>query len=382
MKIVIAPDSFKESLSAYEVCESIERGIRKVFPNAIIEKIPMADGGEGTVQSLVDATGGEIIETDVTGPIGEKVRAFYGMLGNGKTAVIEMAASSGLHLVPFSKRNPMKTTTKGLGELITNALDKGATHLIIGLGGSATNDGGAGMIQALGGRLLDSNGNEIPPGGGALSKLVSIDLTYLDKRLENVAIDVACDVDNPLTGPNGASAVYGPQKGASPEMVKQLEKNLTHFANVYENLFKRAVRNVPGSGAAGGLGACFMAFFSAKLMRGVEIVLNTVQFEEYVKNADLVITGEGKIDSQTIFGKTPVGVAKIAKKYGIPVIALCGTVSEESNAVYEHGIDAVFSINPRIVPLTKALENTAEYLEETAKNIAAALKIGGNVLNS
>lgn len=312
----------------------------------------------------------------MTGPLGEKVRAYYGLLGNGKTAVIEVAASSGLHLVPFSKRNPMKTTTKGFGELFVDALDKGVTHFIIGLGGSATNDGGAGMIQALGGRLLDSDGNDIHLGGEGLSKLATIDLSHLDKRLEHVTMVVACDVDNPLTGPYGASSVYGPQKGANFEMVKQLDENLTHFANVYEALLQKSVRNVPGAGAAGGLGACLLAFFSAKLMKGVEMVLDTVHFEEHVKNADLVITGEGKIDGQTIYGKTPIGVAKVAKKYGIPVIALCGAVSEDSKVVYDHGIDAVFSIVPRLVPLNEALENAAHYLEETAHNLATTLKIG------
>ncbi|MBY0098385.1 glycerate kinase [Mesobacillus maritimus] len=375
MKIVIAPDSFKESLSAYEACQAIERGFREIIPNAVYEKIPMADGGEGTVQSLVNATGGTILETYVTGPLGEQVLAFYGLLGDGKTAVIEMAASSGLHLVPMDQRNPLLTTTRGLGELISAALDQGATSLIIGLGGSATNDGGAGMIQALGARLLDMEGKEIPPGGGGLSHLVTIDLSTFDPRVRDVVIQVACDVDNPLTGPTGASAIYGPQKGATPELVEQLDKNLNHFANVYEKQLKKYVRNYPGAGAAGGLGAGLMAFLSAELKSGVEIVLETLRFEDQMKDADLVITGEGKIDSQTIFGKTPIGVAKTAKKFGIPVIALCGSYTEDSKIVHNHGIDALFTIVPGTVTLTDAIKNAAQYMEQTARNIAAAIPI-------
>jgi len=326
MKIVIAPDSFKESLSAFQAARAIEKGFRDVFPEAEYVLIPMADGGEGTVQSLVDATGGTVIEKRVTGPLGEPVDAFFGLLGDGKTAVIEMAAASGLHLVPNEKRNPLLTTTRGTGELIRAALDKGVEHLIIGVGGSATNDGGAGMIQALGGRLLDQKRQEIAPGGGHLSELAEIDLSSLDSRLKKVKIDVACDVDNPLTGPNGASAVFGPQKGATPEMVRQLDENLSRFADVVEQTLEKPIRHVPGAGAAGGLGAGLLAFLDAELKRGVEIVLEAVQFQERVKDASLVITGEGRIDGQTISGKTPIGVAKAAKQYGIPVIGIAGFV--------------------------------------------------------
>ncbi|OQO98557.1 glycerate kinase [Geobacillus sp. 44C] len=379
MKVIIAPDSFKESLSALEVANAIEKGFRDIFPEAEYVKIPMADGGEGTVQSLVDATGGRIVKTEVTGPLGDRVQAFFGMLGDGKTAVIEMAAASGLHLVPSEKRNPLVTTTRGTGELILAALDEGAEHIIIGIGGSATNDGGAGMIQALGGRLLDRHGKEIGPGGGSLSELADIDLSGLDQRLKCVKIEVACDVDNPLTGPKGASAIFGPQKGATPEMVATLDNNLKHYADVIERVLGKQVKDIPGAGAAGGLGAGLLAFLEAKLKRGVEIVLETVNFHERIQGASLVITGEGRIDGQTIFGKTPIGVAKAAKRYNIPVIAIAGSVSDDSDVVRSHGIDALYSIVPGIIPLEKALANARYYVTQTARNIAAVYKIGRNM---
>jgi glycerate 2-kinase len=376
MKVIIAPDSFKESLSALEVANAIEKGFRDIFPEAEYVKIPMADGGEGTVQSLVDATGGRIVKTEVTGPLGDRVKAFFGVLGDGKTAVIEMAAASGLHLVPSEKRNPLVTTTRGTGELILSALNEGAEHIIIGIGGSATNDGGAGMIQALGGRLLDRHGQEIGLGGGSLSELADIDLSGLDVRLKHVKIEVACDVDNPLTGPKGASAVFGPQKGATPEMVATLDKNLQHYADVIGRVLGKQVKDIPGAGAAGGLGAGLLAFLEAELKRGVEIVLETVKFHERIQDASLVITGEGRIDGQTIFGKTPIGVAKAAKRYNIPVIAIAGSLSDDSNVVLSHGIDALYSIVPGIIPLEKAMANAEYYIAKTARNIAAACNIG------
>ncbi|WP_340081414.1 glycerate kinase [Terribacillus sp. FSL K6-0262] len=374
MKIVFAPDSYKESLSALEAADAMERGFRSVFPDAVYKKMPMADGGEGTVQSLVDATSGKIEERFVTGPLGKPVKAFFGLMGDGGTAVIEMAAASGLHLVPAADRNPLLTSTRGTGELMAAALDMGVHHIIIGLGGSATNDGGAGMIQALGGRLLDEAGREIGDGGGALSQLAAIDLAGLDDRLKDVLIEVACDVDNPLTGPRGASAIFGPQKGATPEMVEQLDKNLSHFADVAEQALGSSFREIEGVGAAGGLGASLLAFLDAKLKRGIDIVLDAVNFDEAVKDADLVITGEGRIDSQTIYGKTPIGVAKAAKKYGVPVIGLAGTLSEDADVVHEHGIDALFTIVPGVVTLPDALEHAADYMERAARNIAATMK--------
>ncbi len=375
MKIVIAPDSFKESLTALYVCEAVEKGIKTHFPNAKTSKVPMADGGEGTVQSLVDATGGEIIQTRVIGPLGEMVGAFYGILGGGKTAVIEMAAASGLHHVPIDKRNPLITTTRGTGELILKALDHKVEHIIIGIGGSATNDGGAGMAKALGAKLLDAKGAEIKEGGGSLDQLASIDLTNLDSRLAEVKVEVACDVDNPLTGETGASAVFGPQKGATSDMVKQLDRNLAHYAAVIQKEMHIHIQNVPGAGAAGGLGGGLLAFLSAELKPGVDIVIEATQLESYVKDADLVITGEGRIDGQTIYGKTPIGVAKTAKKYGVPVIAIAGSIGAGSEAVYEHGIYALFSVVPGVVTLSEALEKADENIERTAKNVASVIRL-------
>ncbi|MEK3854432.1 glycerate kinase [Cytobacillus sp. FSL H8-0458] len=375
MKIVIAPDSFKESLSALDAANAIERGFKSIFPDAQYKKMPMADGGEGTVQSVVDATGGSIIERSVTGPLGDPVQAFFGLMGDGKTAVIEMAAASGLHLVPPEKRNPLVTSTRGTGELIAAAMDTGVQHIIIGIGGSSTNDAGAGMIQALGGKLLDKTGREIGPGGGAIAELSAIDMSNLDSRLQDVHIEVACDVDNPLTGPRGASAVFGPQKGATPGMVQLLDRNLGHFADVVEHALGKPFRDIEGAGAAGGIGGSLLAFLNADLKRGIDIVLDAVNFEEEVKGADLVITGEGRIDSQTIYGKTPIGVAKAAKKYGIPVIGLAGSLSDDSHIVHEHGIDALFSIVPGVITLSDAFEKASIYMENTARNIAAMIKM-------
>lgn len=375
MKIVIAPDSFKESLTALEVAESIEKGFKRVFPDAEYVKVPMADGGEGTVQSLVDATGGEIIRKRVTGPLGEPVLAFLGILGDKSTAVIEMAAASGLHLVPADKRNPLLTTTRGTGELIAAALDYGAKHIIIGIGGSATNDGGVGMAKALGIQFLDKNGEEIGEGGGALGNLASINLANLDSRLSDIKIDVACDVNNPLTGERGAAAIFGPQKGATLEMVSQLDDCLGQFAAIVERDLGKQIKDVSGAGAAGGLGGGLLAFLPAELKRGVEIVIEAAGLADLVQGADLVITGEGKIDGQTIFGKTPIGVAKTAKKYGIPVIGIAGNVADDSQVVHAYGLDAVFSIVPGVVLLEDAFAHAKEYVERTAFNIAAVWKM-------
>lgn len=344
MKIVIAPDSFKESMSAMEAACAIEKGFQKVMPDAEYVKVPMADGGEGTVRSMVDATVGEIRKETVTGPLGTEVEAFYGITWDRKMAVIEMAAASGIHLVPKEKRNPLVTTTKGTGELIRAALDQGVKRIVIGIGGSATNDGGAGMAQALGARLLDRDGNPLGFGGGELSKLDSIDLSQLDPRLKEVHIEVACDVDHPLTGERGASAVFGPQKGATPEMVAILDANLARYAQVVKETLGIDVDPIPGAGAAGGLGAGLVAFLGASLKRGVDVVAEAVQLDKHMAQASLVITGEGKIDGQTIHGKTPVGVAKRAKKYGIPVIGIAGMLGENCDAVYRHGIDALFPL--------------------------------------
>lgn len=378
MKIVIAPDSFKESLSALDAAKAIEEGLKEVLPLAEYIKVPMADGGEGTVQSLVDATGGTIEYVEVTGPLGEKVKAFYGLLGDGKTAAIEMAAASGLELVPMAKRNPMTATTYGTGELISLALDKGVERIIIGIGGSATNDGGAGMVQALGGRLLDEEGNEIPFGGAGLKQLARIDLTGLDQRLNEVTVDVACDVDNPLTGPKGASSIYGPQKGATPEQVQLLDRYLTHYAEVIKRDVGKEINDVPGAGAAGGLGAGLLAFLPAQLKRGGDLVMEAVGLEQTVKGADLVITGEGGINHQTIHGKTPICVARVAKKHEVPVIAVAGSLTHDYTNVYDHGMDAVFSIVPGVMTLEEALASAYENVKAAARNIGAVLVIGGS----
>ncbi|MEZ9644785.1 glycerate kinase [Vibrio sp. 10N.261.52.C2] len=375
MKIVIAPDSYKESLSAMGVAQAIEDGFKQLIPNAEYVKLPMADGGEGTVQSLVDATNGSIIQHPVIGPLGEIVEGYYGMFGDGKTAIIEMAAASGLDLVSPEQRNPLKTTTYGTGELIKAVLDKGVEHIIIGIGGSATNDGGLGMAQALGIRMLDAEGHELVFGGGELSKLTTIDLTNLDPRLQNVRLEVACDVDNPLCGPKGASQVFGPQKGATPEMVELLDANLAHYASIMKNQLGVDVIDLPGAGAAGGLGAALVGLLNAELRPGINIVMDAVNLDEIVSDADLVITGEGRIDSQTIHGKTPIGVARTAKKHKLPVIGIAGCLASDCGVVHEHGIDAVFAVVNRSVDLPTALAEAAENIELTARNVAAMYTI-------
>lgn len=371
MKIVIAPDSYKESLTAMEVATAIESGFQHVLPQAEYIKLPMADGGEGTVQSLVDATNGEIIHQSVTGPLGQPVDGFYGLLGDGKTAIIEMAAASGLHLVEPELRNPLLTTTYGTGELIRAVLDRGVEHIIVGIGGSATNDGGLGMAQALGIGMLDAAGNSLANGGGALADLASIDMSQLDPRLASVRLEVACDVDNPLCGVKGASHVFGPQKGATPEMVEQLDSNLNHYAHVMKVQLGKDVKEMSGAGAAGGLGAALLGLLDAELRPGIEIVMDAVDLSEVLKDADLVITGEGRIDSQTIHGKTPIGVARCAKQYQLPVIGIAGCLSTDCDVVYEHGIDAVFAVVNRSVDLPTALKEAAENVEITARNVAA-----------
>jgi len=374
MRFVIAPDSFKGSASAKDVAQAIAEGLKVSLPDAEFDLVPMADGGEGTVEALVAATGGEIVRERVTGPLGEPVDAFFGILGDGETAVIEMAAAAGLHLVPPERRNPLVTTTYGVGELIKAALDRGCRRIIVGIGGSATNDGGAGMAQALGAKLLDERGNEIGFGGGELGKLAKVDISGLDSRLREAEILVACDVTNPLTGPNGASAVYGPQKGATPEMVKLLDENLRRYAEIVRRDLDVDVEHVPGAGAAGGLGAGLMAFCQAKLMKGVELVIRAVRLDERVQKADLVVTGEGKLDFQTGFGKVPFGVAQVAKRHGKPVIAIAGQLGEGSENCRNWGIDACFSILNRPMSEQEAMGNALTLLKRTAEELGWLLK--------
>jgi len=374
MKIIIAPDSFKGNLSALEVAKLIEKGVRRVYPGAKIIKIPMADGGEGTVKSLVDATKGKIIRKEVTGPLGKRIKASYGILGDKKTAIIEMASASGLPLVPKKKRNPLLTTTYGTGELIRDALDKGSRKIIVGIGGSATVDGGAGMAQALGVRLLDKKGREIGFGGGALGNLESIDVSKMDERIKKTEVLVASDVDNPLTGPKGAAKVYAPQKGATPSMVERLEKNLKRYASIIKRDLKKDIKDIPGTGAAGGLGAGLIAFLDAKIRLGVDIVIETVGLEKRLKDADLVITGEGKMDSQTIYGKTPIGVAKLAKKHKIPVVAIVGEVGEGVEIVYEHGIDKIMTITPYSMTRAQAIKKSSQLIPDTSEQLMRLIK--------
>lgn len=376
MKIVIAPDSFKNSLTAKEVSENIQEGFLKVFPNSEYVQIPMADGGEGTVQAMVDSLKGEIIEAKVTNPLGKKVIAKYGLVKNGKVAVIEMAEASGIHYVNKNTMNPLITTTYGTGELIKDAINKGSREIIIGIGGSATNDGGAGMAQALGYKLLDKNNNELSFGGGTLVNLRDIDATNVLPELSDTKIIIASDVTNVLTGENGASNVFGPQKGATPQMVDKLDKNLHHYAEIINNKLGISVENIPGAGAAGGLGAGLLAFTHSKMNSGVEIVLKYNDFLNKAKEADIVITGEGKVDFQTEFGKTPMGVAIAAKKASskVKVIAIAGSVGDNIDNLYENAIDAVFSVMPGISTLDEALINASQNIKRTSENIARLLK--------
>lgn len=369
MKIVIAPDSFKESLSAPGVAQAIARGWLAVYPDAEIALCPMADGGEGTVDAVLAATGGERRELTVQGPLATQVQAHWGWLGDG-TAVIEMAAASGLHWVPSAQRDARVTSSYGTGELIRAALDAGATRIILGLGGSATNDGGSGLLRALGARFLDAGGNELRPGGAALAKLQRVDLSALDARLHDVQVDVAADVDNPLCGPRGASAVFGPQKGASPAQVEELDAALARMAEVVSEALGEDFSNFPGVGAAGGLGFAAKAFFDARFRPGVELVAELSGLAEAVAGADLVITGEGRLDAQSLHGKTPVGVARVAQAQGVPVVALAGSLGDGYQQVREAGIEAAFSLAPGPISLEYACAHAAEELEARAADLA------------
>ncbi|QSF45963.1 glycerate kinase family protein [Paenibacillus tianjinensis] len=372
---VLAPDSFKESMSAKEVCVAMEKGLRKVYPEAEYIHVPMADGGEGTVQSLVDASGGQMYSKEVTGPLGQPVTAQYGIMGDGLTAAIEMASASGIQLVDKADRNPLITTTYGTGELIKECLDRGIRSIIIGIGGSATNDGGTGMAEALGAKFLDAEGNELPRGGGSLGRLASIDISALDERLQQVQLMVACDVTNPLCGQRGASVVFGPQKGATPERVRQLDANLAHYADVVKEQLGKDVRDLPGAGAAGGLGAGLMIFTQAVLQRGIEIVIEYTGLKQKLAAADLVFTGEGGMDFQTKFGKTPYGVASTAKASGKRVISLAGYIGEGIDTLYAEGIDAIFGIVPGAGDLEQLLKDGPANVERTCENIARVLRL-------
>ena len=375
MKFVLAPDSFKESMSAIEVCDILEKGIKNIIPNANCIKVPMADGGEGTMDALIISTNGYYKNLNVLDPLGRIIESRYGILGDNETAVIELAKASGLELLKMEERNPLITTTYGTGELIKDALDKGIKKIIIGIGGSATNDGGVGMLQALGVRFLDKNGNEIPFGGGSLNKIEKIDVTNMHKSIEDVKIEVACDVTNPFVGENGASYVFGPQKGASKEMVKLLDENLLHLANKIKEYLKVDIRNSKGAGAAGGVGGALLAFTKSELKSGVDLVIKYNRFREKIKGANYIFTGEGALDSQTIFGKTPCGVAKIGKAENIKVIAFAGRIAKGSENLYDVGITSMFSIMQGIDNLENALINGASNLQKTVENVVRILQI-------
>lgn len=370
MKIIIAPDSFKGSLTAAEAAEAMAQGVLAALPTAEIEKIPMADGGEGTVAALVAATDGRLVEATATGPQGKPVKGFYGILGNGTTAVIEMAAVSGLTLVPKAQKNPLHTTTFGTGELIRQALDAGCREFIIGIGGSATNDGGSGMAQALGVRFYREKNAEITTHmcGGLLDQVARIDLDGCHPAIRDSLFTVACDVANPLLGPKGCAHVYGPQKGATPEIVKQLDQAMSRYIDVVEETVGFSVRAIPGSGAAGGLGAGLMAFLDAKLKPGIELVLSASHFAERIRDASLILTGEGKLDYQTAFGKTIAGITRLASVQGLPVLALAGSV-ESHPSLYEMGLTSYFSLCTGPMTLDQAVGDGARLLQDTAERV-------------
>lgn len=373
---VLAPDSFKESMTAKQACEAMATGILKVYPDANIVSVPMADGGEGTVDSMIDATKGERIYARVSGPLpDEKIEAYFGLLGDKKIAVIEMAKANGIELLAPSLRNPLITSTFGTGELIKAALDLNVQQIIVAIGGSVTNDGGAGMAQALGAKLLDEKGEEIKKGGGSLGTITRIDSSTIDSRLKSTTIIIASDVTNPLVGKNGASVVFGPQKGATPEMVQQLDQNLTHYADIIARDLNIKLHDFPGAGAAGGLGAGLLAFTGATLKPGIEIVTDITKLEDKVASSDYVFTGEGGMDFQTKFGKAPFGVAKIANSHGKPVFACAGYIGEGIDTLYDGGMTAIFGILGKAQSIEAALAAGEENLTRTAENIARMLTI-------
>ncbi len=374
MNIVIAPDSFKESLSAKAVAENIAIGIKKVFPDANILQIPISDGGEGLLEALVPPSNGTFISVQVKDPLLRTLNAQYGILGDSTTAVVEMATASGLELLKEAEKNPMTTSSYGTGQLIKDALDKGCTKIIIGIGGSATNDGGMGMVKALGGKFLDKEGNPIAEGGGSLHNLHSIDLSGFDNRIQHCEILAACDVSNPLVGPHGASFVFGGQKGGNPSQLEQLDHNLTHYATLIKNELGIEVANVKGAGAAGGMGAALLAFLGAKLERGIDLILETLQLETHIKKANWVITGEGKIDHQTLYGKTISGVASLAKKHNVPVIAVAGKLGEGIEELYPIGVTAMFSIVNQPMTLQEAMAKTKVLIQDCMENVFRTIK--------
>ena len=374
MKILIAPDSFKETLTASSAANAIEEGFLGIFPDANICKLPIADGGEGTVDVLVSSTQGKFFLTKVSGPLRKYVDAKWGMLGDSKTAVIEIAQACGLHLVSLKKRNPMKTSSFGVGELILAAIDEGAEHIIIGLGGSATNDGGLGFLQAIGIRFLDFNGNELTEGLAGLNKLYDIDIDSMDIRLKNVSFELACDVDNPLTGDQGASAIFGAQKGADEKMIKKLDSLLSHYSRIVSSKLSNDVSMHPGAGAAGGIGYGFLAFLKAEQKSGVHIILEKLNFNQYILNTDLLITGEGRFDNQSDRGKAPIGVINFSKKHNCNIFVIAGSSENDKASENKYGIDKVFSVISKELSVEEAMANPVESLIATARKAARYYK--------
>ncbi|MDD3324725.1 MAG: glycerate kinase [Sulfurospirillaceae bacterium] len=377
MKVVIAIDSFKGCLSSHELSKCIKQGIEVVYPKAVVQAYEVADGGEGTVQAMVNNTGGKIITCKVHDPLMSIVEAQYGILGDGVTCVIEMASASGLPLVPIEKRNPLFTTTFGVGELIKDAIEKGCREFIVGIGGSATNDAGAGMLQALGYRFLDEGGSEVGFGGGAIGKIATIDALHVMPELKKCHFTVACDVDNPMYGEFGASQIYSRQKGADEKMVLVLDENVKHFAQLMEIYFEKKIAHIKGSGAAGALGGGFLGFFNSTLRSGIDIVLDTIDFEDKIKGADFVITGEGKIDAQSLMGKVVSGIARRTKKHKIPLIALAGHVEDDVNQAHQYGVDAVFSIMNYPMSLCDAMqkETTQKLMKHNVEELFRLIKV-------
>lgn len=376
LNVVVAPDSFKGSLSSSDACLAIERGIVRVFPNARIRKVPMADGGEGTVEAVLTAVGGEWRHVEVMGPLQQGVTASYGVLRDGVTAVIEMAAASGLTLVPEEQRNPLRTTTFGTGQLILHAIENGCTRILIGLGGSATNDGGMGMAQALGVEFLDAEGKPLGLGGDQLERIAAVNLSHMDDRLKQTEVLICCDVTNPLCGLNGASFVYGPQKGATPKIAARLDQGLEHYAMKIFHSTGKKIKDLPGAGAAGGMGAALMAFCEAKLRPGFQLLSELAGLDESVRKADLVITGEGKTDGQTVFGKVPAGIGNLAKRHGKPAICVSGSITPQADALYEQGITALFSTVSGPMPLEDAMLRAEELLANAAENVMRVWRYG------
>ncbi|KTC21922.1 glycerate kinase [Pseudomonas marginalis ICMP 11289] len=378
MKIVIAPDSFKDSLSAQAVADAIASGLAEVWPDAELVKCPMADGGEGTVEAVLDACEGQWMSAQVSGPLGDSVSAQWGWLAQSRTAIIEMAMASGLQLLTRAQRDACLTSTEGTGQLISAALDAGAQRVILAIGGSATNDGGSGMLSALGARFLDRNDQPLPRGGRALADLARIDLSDLDPRLANVRVEIAADVDNPLCGPTGASHIFGPQKGASPDQVLALDAALAHFADHSALTLGRDLRDSPGSGAAGGMGFAAKAYLNASFRAGIEVVADLTGLEQALVGADLVITGEGRFDAQTLRGKTPLGVARVAQRQRVPVIVLAGTLGEGYEQLYQHGISAAFALTSGPMDLEQACREAPRLLQERARDVARVWQLAAS----